>query len=661
MNVNYLLMKKITLVILLCGLVSTVFAQTAPAETDSVAKPKPKKAFVDKISDGIKKATKPKKGAGTEDITAKNYLKISHTSDTTYVDTTLTIQKYYKLNYLRRDYFDLLPFANTGQTFNAMSFDTEHKQLMPLFGARAKHYNYLEVDDIYYYNVPTPFTELYYRSVFTQGQITNSFFTVNTSKQLNMSIGYKALRSLGKYQYQRTSVGNFWITASYKTKNKRYVLDAHFIGQDLMNQENGGLKKEEIQYFENGEKDYLDRGVFTPNFQNANNMLNGKRYYLQHAFNIVNKPSNVLALKHVISLKDKFYRYEQTAASPLFGDPFQWKQLRDVVKLESFSNKLQLQYRNKLLGRLAVNVGNTNYNYGYNRSLVLNGNYITNRLKGDITSAGATYANKIGRFYVGGDVGANISGAFKGNYLNAKAAIKIAEDINLEGELNHSSRSANYNALLYQSVYSAFNWQTDLKAVNTQQLSFKLKSKKLLNASVDAFTINNYTYFKQTDTLQTIKPFQSAKPITYLRLKANKELRLMNVALDNTVMYQKVTDDSKVLNLPQIIARSTLYYSNHVFKRAMYLQTGVSLNYFTKYYANAYNPVMAEFYVQNQQEIGDFPRIDFFLNGQIRNARIYLKAEHLNSRFTGFNYYSAPNYPYRDFVVRFGIVWNFFL
>ncbi|NCQ16004.1 MAG: putative porin, partial [Flavobacteriales bacterium] len=24
-------------------------------------------------------------------------------------------------------------------------------------------------------------------------------------------------------------------------------------------------------------------------------------------------------------------------------------------------------------------------------------------------------------------------------------------------------------------------------------------------------------------------------------------------------------------------------------------------------------------------------------------------------------YYSAPNYPYRDFVVRFGIVWNFFM
>jgi hypothetical protein len=28
--------------------------------------------------------------------------------------------------------------------------------------------------------------------------------------------------------------------------------------------------------------------------------------------------------------------------------------------------------------------------------------------------------------------------------------------------------------------------------------------------------------------------------------------------------------------------------------------------------------------------------------------------------WTGNNFYSAPNYPYRDFIVRFGLVWNLF-
>ena len=38
----------------------------------------------------------------------------------------------------------------------------------------------------------------------------------------------------------------------------------------------------------------------------------------------------------------------------------------------------------------------------------------------------------------------------------------------------------------------------------------------------------------------------------------------------------------------------------------------------------------------------------------------YLKAEHFNSSFTGNTFYAAPDYPYRDFVIRFGLVWNFF-
>ena len=70
---------------------------------------------------------------------------------------------------------------------------------------------------------------------------------------------------------------------------------------------------------------------------------------------------------------------------------------------------------------------------------------------------------------------------------------------------------------------------------------------------------------------------------------------------------------------------------------------------------------ISEFYVQNNKLIGNFPRIDFFVNAKIQQTRIYLKAEHINSSITGYNYYSAPNYPYRDFSIRFGLVWNFFM
>ena len=126
-------------------------------------------------------------------------------------------------------------------------------------------------------------------------------------------------------------------------------------------------------------------------------------------------------------------------------------------------------------------------------------------------------------------------------------------------------------------------------------------------------------------------------------------------------MYQNVFQGNEYINIPEINTRHSIYYSDHLFKKAMYLQTGITLSYFSKYNMNAYDPVIAEFYVQNEAKLGGFPRLDLFVNAKIQQTRIFLKAEHFNSSMTGYNFYSAPNYPYRDFIIRFGIVWNFFL
>ena len=121
-----------------------------------------------------------------------------------------------------------------------------------------------------------------------------------------------------------------------------------------------------------------------------------------------------------------------------------------------------------------------------------------------------------------------------------------------------------------------------------------------------------------------------------------------------------MSQENQVLNLPEFVTRNTLYFSSDVFDKAMFIQTGVTLKYFTKYTMDAFQPLLGEFYIQNREEIGNFPMLDVFINARVRRTRIYLKAEHLNTIWSQeYNYYSAPNYPYRDFVIRFGVVWNF--
>ena len=54
-------------------------------------------------------------------------------------------------------------------------------------------------------------------------------------------------------------------------------------------------------------------------------------------------------------------------------------------------------------------------------------------------------------------------------------------------------------------------------------------------------------------------------------------------------------------------------YSTNIFNNSLFIQTGITFNYFTKYYADHYNPLISEFVTQNYREIGEFPRFDFFL------------------------------------------------
>ncbi|MCB0445195.1 MAG: putative porin [Gelidibacter sp.] len=620
------------------------------------------------LSDTTKVSTKSTSNKGIKNDKAKieQYLIISSQRDTTYVDTTLTINKEYKFNYLRKDNFDKISFSNIGQTYNTLSADFSNTSTLPLFGARARHFNYMEVEDINYYHVPTPLTELFYKTAFEQGQVLDAFFTSNMSEQFNFSIAYKGLRSLGKYQHILTSTGNFRFTSNYITKNKRYQVRGHIVMQDLLNQENGGLTDADVKNFESGEQEFKDRSVFAPNFENAENTLEGKRFLLEHQYNIVKSSdsinNNSLSVGNIISFEDKYYQFRQAQKDDFFGEAFLNSKLNDKVTLENFYNRFSLNYANNIIGDINFNVDYNKYNYGYNSVTIIDGQIIKNRLKGSVVSLGGSYKKQIGGFKLNGELGVNVSGDFKGNFLNAEASYDLNENNSVKAQLNSSSKLPNYNYLLYQSDYISYNWDNSaiFKNVKTQQLSFQVTSKQIADLSFDYTLIDNYTYFKK-DSNNFMKPYQSDETVNYLRLKLHREFKYGNLALDNTIMYQNVLSGKSVLHVPQIITRNTLYYSNHIFKKALYLQTGITLNYFAKYNMNAYDPLLAEFYVQDQTQQGAFPRLDFFINAKIRQTRIYLKAEHFNAAFTGYNYYSAPNNPYRDFTIRFGLVWNFFL
>ena len=595
-----------------------------------------------------------------------DYKIITVENDTTVVDTSLTIFKDYKFNYLREDNFGLLPFSNVGQTYNRLVyyFDEGDSDLTPDFGARARHFNFKEVEDILYYYVPTPFTEIYFKTVFEQGQTLESLFTVNTSPNLNLSIGYKGLRSLGKYQHLLTSSGNFQATLSYNTPNERYHLKTHFTSQDLMNQENGGLTALSLSQFVSGHEDYLDRSRLAVRFNNAESTLFGKRFFLKHSYDLVAVEDSVsynrISVGHVLNFTDKKFIFQQTAASDSIGPSFESVNLKDEVKLENIYNEAYLKYGNELLGDIKIKAALTNYNYGYNAVLELEEGRIQNRLLGETISAGGEYSNNFGPFDLHADLVLGLAGDFKGHNFEAEVGYELGQENRAAFSVSRREEAPNFNFLLHQSDYINYNWQNDFVNVATNSFDFSFDFPKLLGLEASYASITNHAYFG-TDEAGAVRPFQYDGTINYAKAGAFREFRWGKFGLVNTLLYQKVLDGSTVLHVPSFVTRNTVYFEDHWFQRALFLQTGFTLNYFTDYFMDGYDPVLAEFYVQNQEKFEGFPTVDFFFNGKIKQARIFFKLEHVNSLLMGNDNFSAPLYPYRDFGVRFGLVWNFFM
>lgn len=598
------------------------------------------------------------------------YKIISVEGDTTYVDTTLTIRKDYKFNYLRKDDFGLLPFSNIGQPYTKLTEDFGNVQIMPEFGARAAHFAYLEVDDIYYYEVPTPFTDLMFRTTFEQGQLLDAFFTTNISPQINFSIAHKGLHSQGKYQHIRAKQSSFRATFSYHSKNKRYFLNSHFIGQRLPGEQNGGLTDQANEQFASKDEEYKKRNVLDVKYENAERNLRAKRFFIKHHYNIIQGDStanNQVQLGHIFNFTDKEYYYDQGSPFEQYGTSFSSAEIKDLTEYQEVSNQLSANYQNRLLGKVEFRMRHTNYNYGYKRALYFQNEEIPNRMKGGIVSIGAAYEKRIEGFKLSGEAMVNATGDLDGNFLKAKAEYDFDDDNSIEAGIATNTYRPSYNFILYQSDYKNYNWHNDLKNIQKQTLNFKLKSKKWANVNFDYSRIHDYAYFamekpaqSMTEVDSLITPRQYGGDIHYFRIKADREFVAGKFALDNTILYQNVLKGDDVFHVPSFITRNTLYFSDYIFQRSLFLQTGFTFNYFNSYYADGYDPVMNEYYMQDKEKLKGFTRLDFFFNAKVQTARIFFKLENITTLLDQNNHYATSHEPYRDWVVRFGMVWNFF-
>ena len=599
----------------------------------------------------------------------QDYLIITRENDTIVVDTSLTIEKYHKINFLREDDFELIPFSNTGIAYNTLSFSAI-KSIKPKMGASNKYIGYDSVDDVVYYDLPTPFTELMYRSVFEQGQLLDAVYAVNTSRQFNFSISRKGLRSLGNYQNFLSNTSNFSFTTNYLSKNRKLKIRSHYSNQKLFSEQNGGINDSDISNFENGNSQFLDRGVFDPNFENAHNEFLGKRFYSDQTYILKEKDSlnnRSLEFFNSVYFEEKKYKFQQKSSDEFFGDSFVSQEINDKLFLNSFNLQTGLVLQSDKFGKFNLGLRYIADRYSLENYQI--DDFVDNsqNINSKTTYLNGSYSKEFSKIKLKLNTENFIFGDNQSNSFSSIVKFNFKNDNSLALKYTFYSVAPSYNTLLHSSNYENYNWDNEFDNSATNSISLNLILSNILDLDIDLISVKKHVQFEKLIddnspgiNNYSIIPVQYLDNLEVLKIKLARKIKFGKFSIDSKLLLQKTMSDN-IINLPEIVSRNTFYYSTDMFKKALYLQTGFGVKYFSKFYMNGYDPLLSELYVQNEKEIGEFPIIDFFINAKIQQTRLYFKFEHFNSSFTGYNYYSAPNYPYRDFTFRFGLVWNFFM
>ncbi len=173
------------------------------------------------------------------------------------------------------------------------------------------------------------------------------------------------------------------------------------------------------------------------------------------------------------------------------------------------------------------------------------------------------------------------------------------------------------------------------------------------NVNVGYETLKNFLYFGENGT-----PEQCGSPIHVLSATLKQHLRVGILTWDNELTYQTSSND-EVLPLPKFSIYSNIFIKFAVAK-VLKVQLGADANYYTSYYAPAYNPALMNFHNQREVKCGNFAFVNVYANFHMKQARFYVSYTHANKGlFGGDNYFATPHYPLNPARFQIGVSVNF--
>jgi len=535
-----------------------------------------------------------------------------------------------------------------------------------------------------YYLSASPWSEIRYVMGPDKENYLQATYNRNVYKGLNFGLFYRLINATGPYSRQKTDMDNTGLNLRYFSRTGHYGLMAAYIRNGFDFQQNGGIQNDDV--FESNTES--NRAVFpvklsTAQTQEYGNVFSVTQFWEPGFYKPRNRmdkkttgdyPDSVFVIQtvdtipvssgrrsafllgrfsHTLSFSRDAYTYSD--ASPMAG--FYPRVLRDSA--QTFDSTTVMRFENELSWTNALFL----YSQEFPVKLRFSVRHLLASHKTDSTlvrsfqqwipsadirlifPAGISLSGSA--FYVYGDYNGGDMG------LQGRLGKKAGRNENWEvgGLAEFSSVKPAYFFQWYKGNHQ--QWENDFLRQDVLRLGGFL-SGRATEIRPEYILISKMVYLG-ADAM----PRQRDNAFSMFRLWMSHHQKAGRWTLSGTVVLQKASDTIS-LRLPEVICRGTISLTAYLFNRALLVEPGVSATWNTAHFADSYMPSLNAFYLQSGKTIGNFAMADVFLNMKVARARLFLRYRHVNSHWTGYQYYGAPGYPLADGGLNFGVIWPFY-
>lgn len=273
--------------------------------------------------------------------------------------------------------------------------------------------------------------------------------------------------------------------------------------------------------------------------------------------------------------------------------------------------------------------------------------------------------NNFNELFLGGALRGEISEKWR---FEAEGEYLLPGAFRIQGLFVSPFLEASYTKSLYkptsmQQLYSGnhHRWENSFSNIGVDQIKGVLKAdfpSWNFRPNITLNRVNNYVFFNehQQATQSDGEAYMVVPGLTFSFHIKKKFF------WESEMYYTVITGEGRDnFRIPELWANSRIYFDSPMFEENLFIQIGLEGRFKSDNFAEAYNPALQQFYLQNDFNVFAYPVLDFFMNLRINRTRVLVRMNHININMMNEpGYFVTPNFTGLRRTLDLGISWPLF-